>query len=176
MKNRQAILLKCGDQFSGSARLVRAGKRRDHPPMAPQKIRAPRAAARGLQKFFVRVAEFAQTGKAGKDDLIFRFARYSWIAGDHGGNSLLVNFIGRHGLTRNKPRVIKKLPRHARERKTAVGVFWFRMACAKNTFAGGRVQPVFPHEFIRKGKTVARKFKTARGRGGFFRISAGHQI
>src|SRR5271156_4967806 len=120
--------------------------------MAPQKIRAPRAAALGLQKFFLRPAEFAQTRKAGNYNPFFRFARRAWIAGDDSANPLRVNLAVRNLLIPGKPCVIKKLPRHAREGKTAVGIIRWRLAPAKSHFTSGRVMIISPNQFVYEGE------------------------
>src|SRR5271154_5148547 len=130
--------------------------------MTSQKIRAPRAAAGDFQEFFLRPAEFAQAGKTGNDDLLAGFARRPWMTGNDGLNQLAVNFIARHGLLRIKSRMIKKLPRHARERKTAVCVVRFWVARSQNPFARRRVHLISPNQFVRKSETVAREFKTPR--------------
>lgn len=77
-------------------------------------------------------------------------------------NQLAVNFIAHRRLVGGEPRVIKKLPRHAREGKTAVCIFRLWIARAKNSFVSRRIHLVFPHQFVRKGETVAREFKMPR--------------
>ena len=176
MKNGQTILFERGDQSSSGARLVRPGKGKSHAPVAPQKIRAPRAAALGFQKCFLRPAELAQTDEAGNDNSFFRRARLARIACQDGANEPPVNFIGRGILICGKPRVIKKLPRHAREGKTAVGVIRFWLAPAKSHFARGRVTVIGPDELIGKGKTVAHEIEAAWRAGSFLRNLVWHQI
>ncbi len=161
MNDGQAIFFKRGGQCRSGARLVRAGKRENHTPVASQKIRAPRAAAFNLQKIFLRPAEFPQTCKAGNDNLFVGFAGNSWVAGNDGANELLIDFIGRNRPVRRKPRVVKKLPRHAREGEATMGVFRFRVARTQSPFARRRVHLVFPHQFVRKGEAVAREFETS---------------
>ncbi len=94
MDDGQAVLFECGGQRGGGARLVRPRKRKNHPPMAPQKIRAPRAAAFGLQQFFVRAAEFAQTRETGNDDSRGGAQGIRGLRAMTARISLPVNFIG----------------------------------------------------------------------------------
>ena len=114
MDNGQMIFFERGGQCPGGARLVRTGKGKNHPPMAPQNIRAPHAAALSLKNFFLCPAEFAQSRKAGNYNPFFGLARRARIAGHDRTNPLLVNFISRDGLIRDKPRMVKKLPGHTR--------------------------------------------------------------
>ena len=166
MKNRQAILFEPGGERHSGPCLMRAGKRTDHPPVAPQEIRAPRAATLNLQKLFLRPAEFTQTLIAWNDDLFSGIAGYARVPGNDRANKLPVNVIGGQGLVRQKAGVIKKLPHHARKGKTAVSVLRFRITRAKRPFAGGRVRLVLPHQFVGKGEAVALEFKTSRAGAG----------
>ncbi len=162
MNDWRQIFLNRREQIISRAFLVSARNRKNHPPMAPQNIRPPSAAAFRLQQFFPRRAEFAQARKARNHDLIIRFARCSWIARNNFANQVPVNFVVHNFPTRIKPRVIQKLPRRARQHKTTERVIRLRLTFAKIHFLRRRIKLIFPKQFVRKRKRIAREFKSSR--------------
>jgi len=161
MDDWREIFLNCREQIISRAFLVSARNRKNHPPMAPQKIRAPRAAAFRLQHFFPRRAEFAQARKTRNDNFIFQITRHPRIAQNNFANQLPVNFIAGNFLVRIKARVTQKLPRRARQHKTAERVVRFWSAPGKSGFTRRRVELVFPKQFVRKREAVARELKSS---------------
>ena len=154
------ILFDGGGKPRGGAFLMRARNREYHPPMASQKIRAPRAAAFSLQQFLLRPAEFMQAGKTGNDDLPVRFARRARVARNNFANQTPIGFVIGDFLARVEPCMVKKLPRRPRQRKTPVRVIWLWFAPAKTRFARRRIELIFPDQFIGEGETVAFKVKS----------------
>ncbi len=161
MNDWRQTFFNCREQIVSRAFLVSARNRKDHPPMAPQKIRAPRAATFRFQQLFPRRAEFTQARKAGDYNLIFCFTRRSRIARNNFADQSPINFIAGNFLIRIKPSVIQKLPRRARQHETAERVVRFRLAFAESCVARRRVELVFPKQFICKRKAVAREFKSS---------------
>jgi len=106
------------------------------------------------------LAEFAQAREAGNDDLLPGFAGHPRVAGNHVANELPVSVVACPWLAGDKPCVIKKLPCHAREGKTTMGIIWFWLARPQSPPARRRIPLVFPDQFVRKAKAVTRKFKT----------------
>ena len=159
MDDGRNILVEGGEQLRGRARLVGARDGKDHPPMAAQKIRTPRAAAFGLEQLFARPAEFTQAGISGNDDLPFAWIRCPRVARKDFTNQVPAGFVIGAFLTGIEPRVTAKLPHRAREDKTAVRVFRLWFAPADGGFAGGRIELIGPQQFIGKGEGVACKFK-----------------
>ena len=87
--------------------------RKNHPPVAAQKIGLPRAAQFRLEQRFVRPAERTQTVEAGNHHA-FRFrARPARIAGDNLADEPPISFRFHQRQFRCKTGVIKKLPRRA---------------------------------------------------------------
>ena len=161
MNDWRQTFFNCREQIFSRAFLMFARNRKNHPPMAPQNIRPPRAAASGLQQFFPRRAEFAQARKAGNDDLIFCSARRSRIARNDLADQLPVNFIAGNFLIRVKPRVIQKLPRRARQHKTAECVVRFRLAFAESCFARRRVKAGIPKAIRSQTRTCRARIQSA---------------
>jgi hypothetical protein len=92
MDDGRDILFEGGEQLRGRARLVGARDRKNHPPMAPQKIRTPCPATPGFQQWLASPAEFAQTGISGNDDLSFDRARRPRVARNDFANQLPAGF------------------------------------------------------------------------------------
>ena len=164
MENRQTVLFQRGGQRLGGAQLMGTREGDRHSPVTPQKIRAPRRAAFGFAKWFLRPAECTQPGITGNHDLLAGFAWVSRVTGDDGTDELPVDVIGRHRLFGLEPGVIKELPSHAGKCKTAMGVLRFGLARAENPFTRRRVHPVFPYQFVGESESVACEFKASPAR------------
>ena len=72
-----------------------------------------------------------------------------------------VGFVPGNTLPGIKPRVIKKLPRRARQDKTMKRVVGLRFPPAESGFAGRGIELVGPQQSIGKGEGVAPKFKAS---------------
>ena len=135
--------------------------RKNHPPVAPQKIRLPGTTQFRLEQRFQLPAERAQSIVAGNHHP-FRFrARPARIPGDDLADKPLVNFRSRHGLFRRKTGMIKKLPRRAHHHKATMVIGRRRIGTEGSHGARHRVEMVLPHQFVRKREGVALKLERA---------------
>ena len=165
MDDWRDVILQGRDEPRGKRpRLMGAGDRKNHPPVAAQKIRSPRAAAFRFQQFFPRSAEFPEAGITGNDNPVFGPAGWRGLRETTSRTNRRQAFSSAICLRRVKARVIQKLPGRAGQDETAVGIIRPGFARKEIHFARGCVGSVFPNQFIGESKGVEREIQTGAGR------------
>src|SRR5690242_15781818 len=137
--------------------------------MAAQDVRAPRAAAFGLEQSFVPPAEVSQAGKTGNGDSMLNLARLARTTRNHGPNQALITVAVCDVMRSIKLRVIQELSRGASQHETAERIIRLRHARSEIHFARSWIGFIFPEQFVRKRETVPGKLKPVRD---FFGVHA----
>ena len=166
------------DQLPRHAFLMPPGYGQDHPPVAPQNIGLPRSAADAFERPLPSLAEGTQRIVTRHHHAPGFGADAARTARNHLARDPAAGLFIRHRSRGVEPRVVKELPRRARQDKTAVRVRRRRNVAPGNHLLRCGVEPVFPDQLVGKRESVPVKFKLARrrcGRGIHARTSIGFE-